>query len=479
MDAITATLLILAIIPAASYGWGMRGTTIGGEKGAMLPGAIIGGLLALFSDILIVQEHFYIFSALGAIAMYFGGCMTYGETLSFSMSARPAINMKKGLGALLLKGSLWFGVFGCIFSTGVNAVSGIYGIIELIIIFTVTPLLAVLLHRLLNYPLNVEDNKYPRIYFSKTRREYWGAMLGIFVALFVFNIIRGNLFSVVFPLICAFFGGLGWVLGQLLQIYCRNYADDSASSLGRLFSSKKGVEAWKAMECVLGAFGGLGSAIGLMITHDSFRDTVYNLEMSSGLKPINNTLCLILLILWLVLLCGDMVHYFIRKPRNESKLNIIYAIYKKSLEPTEFVLYAAFPFIMICLGSDHTARITSFFILFWVIVQEVAFEEKMALKKSLILKIPLSVLGVLILVLSFVFKDLFDYRFTFILYTVIYELLTLIVIIPEFVKDARKRFNVQNDSKLSIIKTITKGNGTIVVHGYFIICIAITLSLII
>ena len=72
MDAITATLLILTIIPAASYGWGMRGTTIGGEKGAMLPGAIIGGLLALFSDVLIVKEHFYIFSALGAVAMYFG-----------------------------------------------------------------------------------------------------------------------------------------------------------------------------------------------------------------------------------------------------------------------------------------------------------------------------------------------------------------------------------------------------------------------
>ena len=32
MDIITATLLILAIIPAVSYAWGMRGTTIGGEN---------------------------------------------------------------------------------------------------------------------------------------------------------------------------------------------------------------------------------------------------------------------------------------------------------------------------------------------------------------------------------------------------------------------------------------------------------------
>ena len=49
MDIITATLLILAIIPAVSYAWGMRGTTIGGEKGAMLPGAMIGLLIAFFT----------------------------------------------------------------------------------------------------------------------------------------------------------------------------------------------------------------------------------------------------------------------------------------------------------------------------------------------------------------------------------------------------------------------------------------------
>ena len=97
MDIITATLLILAIIPAVSYAWGMRGTTIGGEKGAMLPGAMIGLLIAFFSKILIAQEHFYIFAGLGAVSMYLGGSMTYGETLGLSMNQKPAENMKKGL----------------------------------------------------------------------------------------------------------------------------------------------------------------------------------------------------------------------------------------------------------------------------------------------------------------------------------------------------------------------------------------------
>ncbi len=480
MDVITATFLILAIIPAASYGWGMRGTTIGGEKGAMLPGAIIGGLLALFSDILIVQEHFYVFSALGAVAMYFGGCMTYGETLSFSMSARPAIDMKKGLSALLIKGALWFGVFGAIFATGVNAISGVYNTIDLIIIFIATPLLSLLLYKLLNHPLDVEDNKFPLIYFSKTRQESWGAMLGIFVSLFLFSIIRGNIFSVIFPLCCAIFGGIGWVLGQLLQIYSRNYADD-AEGFGKLFSSSKGAEAWKAMECVLGAFGGLGSAIGFIITYESFRETVFNLEMTSGLVPKSKVFSVILLVLWLILLSGDMAHYFIKKPSDDSKYAKVYSVYKKSLEPTEFVLYAALPFIMICLGSDTTARIMSFFILFWVIVQEVAFEDKMTLRKSLILKIPLSIIGVVILLLCIIPNNIIDHTLTFVLYTVLYELLTMIVIIPKFLDKTKKKkdeLSLNNATKKMIFKSIVKGNGTIVVHSYFLICIVTTLLLI-
>ena len=103
MDIITAILLISALVAGVSYAWGMRGTTIGGEKGAMLPGAMIGLLIAFFSKILIAQEHFYIFAALGAVSMYLGGSMTYGETLGLSMNQKPAENMKKGLIALFIK----------------------------------------------------------------------------------------------------------------------------------------------------------------------------------------------------------------------------------------------------------------------------------------------------------------------------------------------------------------------------------------
>ena len=106
MNVFLATFMVIAIIPAASYAWGMRGTTIGGEKGAMLPGALIGTVLALFSGIFIVQEHFYIFAALGAVAMYFGGSMTYGETLAFSiMNLSKSISTPTELCAFATRGA--------------------------------------------------------------------------------------------------------------------------------------------------------------------------------------------------------------------------------------------------------------------------------------------------------------------------------------------------------------------------------------
>jgi hypothetical protein len=176
-----------------------------------------------------------------------------------------------------------------------------------------------------------------------------------------------------------------------------------------------------------------------------------------------------------------MAHYFVRKPTGESKLSKVYFIYKKSLEPTEFILYAALPFIMICLGSEQTARIVSFFLLFWVIAQEVAFEGKMSLKKSLLLKIPLSILGIIILIVTLTNSTFFNYKLTFVLYTVIYELLTFIVILPDFIADVRNRLaSVKPGDKSSktVIKVIAKGNGTLIVHVYFIICIVTTLLLI-
>ena len=41
MSVLNMIMFITFSVIAVSWGWGMRGTAIGGEKGAMLPGALL------------------------------------------------------------------------------------------------------------------------------------------------------------------------------------------------------------------------------------------------------------------------------------------------------------------------------------------------------------------------------------------------------------------------------------------------------
>ncbi len=465
MNGINALLLLICVIPAVSYAWGMRGTTIGGEKGAMLPGAVLGALFAHFSGILIVQEHFYIFAALGAVGMYFGGCMTYGETLSFSMSAKPAVNMKKGLLALLVKGFLWYAVFGAVFSTGVNAICGIYKIWQLVLMIILTPTLSLLCLHKLNRPCNSDQAIFPKIYFSKTRKESWGAMVGIVASLFIVNVTALSGYSILFTLLCGISGGVGWIIGQGMYIYIRHYAEHSSSKIIRFFSEKRRVDGWKAMECTFGAVAGTGSAIAFLVTYQSFKETVFTLELQGGATPLNTTLSTVLLIVWLILLLADMVHYFIDKP----KLNGVF-------EAVEFILYAAVPFILISLGDSKAAKVTSFFLVFWVIVQEVAFEMKHRKVYSVLLKVTLSFAGAILLIISLTAH--ISFGVVIVLYTVVYEFLTLLWLIPKIINNAVESGGNYELNKVSVkekLIILMNSKGTLVTHIYFISTIILTL----
>ena len=503
MDIITATLLIFALFISVSYAWGMRGTTIGGEKGAMLPGAMIGLMIAFFSKILIAQEHFYIFAALGAVSMYLGGAMTYGETLGISMNSKPAENMKKGLVALFVKGFLWFGLFGAIFTTGINGVCYIYTLPELLILFVLTPGAAVGGYFLFNKPLSPKDNKFPKIYFSKTRQESWGALLGAFLVLFVFAIIKQNTMTVIFSLSCAIFGAIGWVVGQLMQIFSVHYAADSKSTLLRKLSHKNGVDSWKIMECVLGAFGGVGAGVGFILSYKSFELTIFNLEKNNGLLPHNRTLVIVLFIIWVVLILADMAHYFVKPPitkkelKRQLKRGIItqeqyalkrlkavtavprgYDIYFDVTEKLEPVLYCAIPFILITLGSREAALVCSFFLLLFVILQEVGLEKSLSKRFDIPFKIALGVISIAVFTLQVIRGFDFGFKGTILMYTLGYEAITLLWLLIKYERKFKieMKRNPQISTKKERLKLFFKSNKTLLtVHGYFIICSVLTL----
>ena len=86
MSVLNMMMFIAFSVIAVSWGWGMRGTAIGGEKGAMLPGALLGLSFASFAGTDRTVEYYFIFTAAGAVGMYVGGQMTYGETLGLTMN---------------------------------------------------------------------------------------------------------------------------------------------------------------------------------------------------------------------------------------------------------------------------------------------------------------------------------------------------------------------------------------------------------
>lgn len=456
MAVTSAVLLILAIIPATSYGWGMRGTTIGGERGAMLPGALIGFLLAYFSDILIIKENFYIFSALGAIGMHFGGSMTYGETLGLSMDGYPPTDKKKGLIGVFVKGFLWFGVFGGYFSTGFNAVCGLYSVKELILIFILLSAAGIIFYFLFNLPHKPKENIFPKIYFSKTRRESWGALLGMLIIFIGVAAVKKEMFSLLFPLICASFGGVGWVIGQLLQIYSKHIAPKSTSKISKLFDSTKHAESWKIMECILGSFGGLGAAVGFILLYDYVELTSVNLEKNGGLVTAFPTLNAVLFAVWIVLLIAFIFQHFIKNSKVEKVFDFAVQI-----------IYAGLPFILICLGSDKTAQILSATVLLILVLQKIAFETPIKKKIELPLKITLAVLAVSVLCIQLIKHKTLSPVFVLMLYTLVYEVLT-------WVKFILRNITENSQNVFRAVKTLITDKGLMSVHIYFVLCIILT-----
>lgn len=453
MSASNAVIFVLLSVVAMSYGWGMRGTTIGGEKGAMLPGAIMGLLIAMFSGSPFLLENFFFLSALGSMGMFFGGYQTYGETLGLTMNERPAANMKKGLIALFVKGFLWFAIFAQVFSLGLASLTGRYfSVKEIVILFLLMPIVMITFLFIFNRPHNTEMGIFPKIYFSVTRKESWGALLGLFVTLLFISIIKGIPFVIEFTLICALFGGFGWVIAQLMQVFCRQYSKDCKNRFLKMWS-KPSVSAWKVMECVLGAFGGLGASLGVVLFYEKFK------EMSSP-SPLGfwNPLAdynRIIAYIFIAILAVNMIHCFI----NSKKAQIV-------AEVLEFPIYSIIPMLFVFLGNRYMAQLSSFFILYWVFVQEISFEKPYKLKYHKVFQPLFTAVGIVILAAQFIYNVTFSLKLTVLLYGVFYEVFTLAYLLPRYNK--KTAANYENSFKKYLFTTEI---GT--VHSYFIICIAI------
>lgn len=250
-----AIICILISTFAVSYGWGMRGSLIGGEKGAMLPGALIGLILGKFSGYGMAVTA----AAAGLMGMTFGGTETYGETIGFVLHrGRDDYNPVKGYIGLAFKGALWFSVCGAFL--GISLSYGVYHYSEIFGFCLLIPVMQIVGQLIFNRPYKPEKNKFPKIYFSKTRREEWGGNLLMLVALVAFAVYHGDYFTLILIAGGFIFGAIGWLVGMRAFVATVFPLKNGKYLFGKAYH-KGIIDGWKIMEFILGAFGGFGLSL--------------------------------------------------------------------------------------------------------------------------------------------------------------------------------------------------------------------------
>lgn len=441
-------LFVFLSIIAMAYGWGMRGSILGGEKGAMLPGAFIGLLIARFSGIPALQDNWFILTAAGACGFYLGGCMTYGENLGLTMKGVGTPGFKKGLVGVFIKGIAWFGVAAEMLGIAIVAGSGkVYSPIDLIATYTATIPAFFIGRALLNRPHNPEKNVFPKIYFSKTRPEWWGGNLFVFLTFLTLNIIRGDRFTAIYSVIVALVAGFAWVLAQLVHVYTRPTLKlkNGKFLLGKL-QEKGYVESWKFMECLLGGFGGLAMSLGFLLLRDLLPYTEQSAVYHMPFAQYDVQMSLV----WTVLFLINALHIIVEPIPKKNKIEELHrldwitqdeyetAIKKLDTPPflmkyrptfvsifegVDFILLGFLPPLLGMLGSSQTARLCAVFVLFWVLTDEICFEQIIYRKSRHIFRVCMLAVSAALLVGVHLRPDFFTPGLTLLSYAVSYELL--------------------------------------------------------
>lgn len=401
----TALLIALAMI-GVSYAWGMRGDLIGGEKGAMLPGAILGTVLALMSGSPEIASHFYIPAAVGAASMYFGGTETYAQTMSFAYirkNGKP-LDFKKSMIGLCFKGSTWFGLCGAFLGISFAAMAGkLYRWYDFLIYFILVPGMRLLGRLIFNMPYKPEEGKMPKLYFSEGRPEQYGELIGMYVGVLILMIVRHDSLGIAMAIAGAVAGSLGWMLSHTINVYTTAPMKNGKYFFGK-YQTNGFIDNWKIMEFGLGAAG----ALGISVAFSCFSGTILNYQnciifnggdVFKGVAPSSSTTIIALTFVWIILLLADGCHWLVKEPKpykedlmQKRAHNIIrqdefeemmkdasdtppkksYYVYEKVTEIIERPLYSYIPLVLILAGGIKAAAIEALIAVYWVAVEKAA-----------------------------------------------------------------------------------------------------------
>ena len=364
-------ICVLFVMLVSSYGWGMRGTVIGGEKGAMLPGAFIGLVLARFAGGGI-YENFWVVAAAGLMGMTFGGSETYGETIGFVLHRDAGRDYRplKGYSGLFLKGALWFSICGGFIAFAISSMAGDkYSVADIIIFCLLIPVFQLAGYYIFNTPYNKEKGIYPRCYYSRTRREEWGGNLVTLLALMAMGIIRND--SLMLSMIWGGFlgGGLGWLVGMKFYEATVFPMSNGKFIFDRFF--RKGIyDGWKTMEFTLGAIGGAGIAIGFCRKISAVEE-INAAIASSGIRTLPHSVEAVMPFAVGLLAAGIIAvnAYGFYCDRKEKEYNTLLC------DRIERTLYNVIPMALVLMGSAYAARLMTVFMLILVLGVKCVFER--------------------------------------------------------------------------------------------------------
>lgn len=482
----TALFVFLCVI-AMAYGWGMRGSILGGEKGAMLPGAFVGLLIARFSGIPALQENWFLLTAAGASGFFFGGCMTYGETLGLTFNGFGTEGFKRGLSGVFIKGFAWFGVAAEMLGICIVAGGGVtYSAVDLIFTYLATIPAYFLGRALFNRPHRPKENVFPKFYFSKTRPEWWGGHLFVFLTFFSLNLIRGDWFTAVYAWLVALVAGCGWVIAQIVHTYSRSCMKmkNGKFLLGKL-QEKGYVDAWKFMECLIGGFGGLSMSVGFILLRDllpyTAESTVYYAPFAEYDVPMS--------IVWTVLFLINALHIIIEPIPKKNKIDELYRLdwitkeefdiatkkldtppflmkyrtkFAEIFEGVDFIILGFLPPLFGTLGSAQTARLCAVFVLFWVLTDEICFDRFIYRKSKYIFRVCMLAFSAALLIGVHLRPDFFTAGFTLLIYAVSYELL-------QFLWQQRPAIlKIRKEKTGSFKGAILSFGGQLTMHAFFL-----------
>lgn len=408
MTVTKALFCVLFTSFAVHYGWRMRGTVIGGEKGAMLPGLFAGLSLAVFSGDAL-SRFFWIPAAAGLIGMTYGGIEPYGDSIALIEDKHEIEpDPVKGLCGLMLKGALWFSICGGFIGMAFSSMGGAYPLKYILAFLPSVIALQSVGYGVFNQPYDKEKGIFPKIYLSYESRDEWGSNIGVLLAIVIFALLRKDFIALIMAG-CGFVSGaVGWFIAMKLYHYTEHPLRSGRFLFG-VFRSKNLVSGWPNMEYCLGTFGGAGLAIGFVLSHsrvEAINEAVQQNGVSSQL-PLSDTLAVaVMTVLFLLLFAVNVFEYVCDKKGKHYDSFVMDCI--------ERPLFNTIPFVFVLACSLPAAKLMTGFMLICALCIKNWFDRFKPGKQR---NIFVAVSGILLLAVYFltVFTDFPDVYLVYVL----------------------------------------------------------------